>query len=135
MIVEDEAIIAADLKARVKGLGYSVCASSSSGEEAIQLAELEHPDLIIMDIVLDGEMDGIEAAHQIRTRLNIPIIFLTAYADEGRISRAKLTLPFGYLLKPFKDRDLKVAIEMALYVAQVDEDRKQVEAALRESES
>ena len=134
LIVEDDGIVARDIQNRLKSLGFEVTASVSSGEEAIIKAKEDLPDLVLMDIVLKGEMDGIEAAEIIRSRFDIPVIFLTAYADEERLERAKLTIPLGYILKPFQDRDLKIAIEMALYAAKVDAKRKQAEEALRKSE-
>ncbi len=134
MIVEDEAIIAKEIKISLEDMGYTVISVVASGEQAIEKADQNYTDLILMDIRLKGRMDGIEAAERIRSRLGIPVVFLTAYADEDKLERAKLTMPFGYVLKPFEDRDLKVAIEMALYVAKVDNKRKQTEEALRESE-
>jgi len=134
MIVEDEAIVGEELKISLEDMGYTVTSINKSGEQAIEKAEQDCPDLILMDIRLKGRMDGIEAAERIRSRLEIPVVFLTAYADDDKLERAKLTIPFGYILKPFQDRDLKVAIDMALYVAKVDNKRKQTEEALRESE-
>jgi len=134
LIVEDDGIIAMDLESRLKSFGYSIPAITSSGEESVQKVEEHHPDLVLMDIVLKGEMDGIEAAEIIRSRFGIPVIFITAYADEKRLERAKLTTPFGFILKPFQDRDLKVTIEMALYVAKADAERKRAAEALRRSE-
>jgi PAS domain S-box-containing protein len=134
LIVEDDTIIAMDLENQLKNLGYGVSAKVSYGKDAIQKAKENTPDLVLMDIVIKGEIDGIEAAEEIRTQFDIPVVFLTAFADKERIERAKLTMPFGYILKPFQDRDLKVTIEMALYVAKVDTKRKQAEHDLRESE-
>ena len=134
MIVEDNAITAMDIENQLKNLGYGVTAKVSYGEEAIQKAKENTPDLVLMDIVLKGEMDGIEAAEEIRTQLDIPVIFLTSFADKDRLKRAKLAYPFGFLLKPFQNKDLKVTIEMALYVFKVDAERTQAEEALRESE-
>ncbi len=127
LVVEDEGIIARDLQNVLTGLGYVVSAVVSSGEAAVEQAAQTRPDLVLMDIVLDGEIDGIEAAEQIRIRFDIPVIFLTAYADEKMLKRAKVTEPFGYLLKPFEDRELSTNIEMALY-------KHQMEKKLRESE-
>ena len=127
LIVEDEAIVAADLEAELEIMGYEVCAVATLAEEAIGLAETLRPDLVIMDIVLRGEMDGIEAARQIKDRLYIPVIFLTAYADESMLERAKITEPFGYLLKPFAGQELHITIETALY-------RAEMQRRLRESE-
>ena len=130
LIVEDDIIVATDIQSRLKNLGYSVYEIVSSGEKAVQKIEEHKPDLVLMDIVLKGEMDGIEAAEIIRSRFDIPVVFLTAYADEERFERAKLTIPFGYILKPFQDRDLKITIEMALYTAKVDVERKRAEERL-----
>ena len=132
MIVEDDAITALDIENQLKNLGYSVSAKVSRGEKAIQKAKENTPDLVLMDIILKGEMDGIEAAEAIHTQFNIPIVFLTAYADKNRLTRAKLTNPYGYILKPFHDKDLEVTIEMALYVAKADAERRQAEEALKE---
>lgn len=115
MIVEDEKIVARDIKIRLKKLGYNVLDIVSSGEEAIWKAEETNPDLVLMDIVLKGDIDGIEAAKQIRNRFNIPVIYLTAYSDDGAIERAKLTEPSGYIIKPFQIRELRSSIEIALY--------------------
>lgn len=115
MIVEDEKIVARDIKNRLKKLGYNVLDIVSSGKEAIWKAEETNPDLVLMDIVLKGDIDGIEAAKQIRNRFNIPVIYLTAYSDDGAIERAKLTEPSGYIIKPFQIRELRSSIEIALY--------------------
>lgn len=131
MIVEDDAITALDLENQLKNLGYGVSAKVSRGEDAIQKAKENTPDLVLMDIILKGELDGIEAAKEIHTLFDIPVIFLTAYADKDRLKRAKLANPYGYILKPFQDKDLEVTIEMALYVAKVDAERKQVEEEQR----
>lgn len=104
LIVEDERITAEDIRLSLGGLGYAVTGMASSGEEAIRKAEEPHPDLVLMDIVLGGDMDGIEAADRIRARFNIPVVYLTAYADEKTLERAKVTQPFGYILKPFDDK-------------------------------
>jgi len=126
MIVEDEWITADDLRMSLQSLGYTVTSMSSSGEEAIQNAEKDKPDLVLMDIVLKGEMDGIEAASQIRSCYNIPIIYLTAFADEKILERARITEPFGYIVKPFVNEDLKIAIEIALYKHRVEKERKKL---------
>ncbi len=115
LIVEDESIVAKDIQMCLRKLGYKVVAICSSGEEAI-LAVTEHvPDLVLMDIMLKGEIGGIEAADQINSKFNIPIIFLTAYADESTLNRAKVTEPHGYIIKPFKEIDLRTTVEVALY--------------------
>ena len=115
LVVEDERIVATDIKMSVQRLGYAVCGIAFSGEEAIKKAEEMHPDLVLMDIVLEGDIDGIEAASAIRTRFDIPIVYLTAYADEETLERAKITEPFGYIIKPFEDRELNSILEIALY--------------------
>lgn len=115
LIVEDEKIVALDIKRRLMNLDYSVCGIASTGEEAIEDAKTLKPDLVLMDIMLKGEMDGIEAADIIKNRYNIPIVFLTASSDEKTIQRAKVTEPYGYILKPFEMRDLRSTIEIALY--------------------
>ncbi len=127
LIVEDDGIVALDIESRLKKLGYSVSGVVNYAEKAIENIEVHNPDLVLMDIVLKGEMDGIETAEIIRSRFDIPVVFLTAYADEERFERAKFTMPFGYILKPFQDKDLKITIEMALYVAKVNAERKQAE--------
>ena len=135
LIVEDEVIISIDLKSRLEKLGYQVCDRVQTGRAALAAADREKPDMVLMDIILKGDMDGIEAADLIRARYDIPVIFITAWADEERLARAKQTMPFGYLLKPFQDRDIKVTVEMAMYVSRVDRDRRQAEEALREREA
>ncbi len=127
LIVEDERIVAEDLRADLQGLGYHITAIASTGEDAIKKVNENNPDLILMDINLKGDMDGIEAADQIRSSYDIPIVYLTAYADENTIERAKLTDPFGYIIKPFDDRSLHVNIEMSLY-------KHKMEKKLKESE-
>ena len=102
-------------------MGYSVVAVSSSGEEAIEKAEKTQPDLVLMDIMLAGAMDGVEAAEQIHDQLHIPVIFLTAYADDHILERAKRAEPYGYIIKPFKeDREVHIAIEMALHKLEME---------------
>ena len=133
LIVEDEAIIAHGIKIGIEKMGYSAGSIVSRGADAIRKAEKDHPDLILMDIQLKGEMDGIEAADIIQSRFGIPVIFLTAYDDNERVKRAKSALPYGYVLKPFQDRDLKIAIEMGLYTAEMNALRKRDEEALRRS--
>jgi len=115
LLVEDERIVAMDLKHRLENMNYTVLAVVSSGEEAVEKAALMLPDLILMDIVLMGEMDGIHAAQIIKDNYNIPVLYLTAYSDEKTLKRAKITGPFGYIIKPFEDMELHSAIEIALY--------------------
>lgn len=106
----------------LRKLGYNVVAICSNGEDAIRAAKEHSPDLVLMDIMLKGEMSGIEAAEQIRSRFNMPIIYLTAYADESTLSKAKITEPYGYIIKPFKEIDLRTSIEMAQYKHQKETD-------------
>ncbi len=127
MVVEDEGIIAQDIKNCLEGLGYVVPDVVFTGREAILRAEELRPDLVLMDIVLKGEIDGIETAAEIRRKYNIPIVYLTAYEDDKTLKRAKLTEPLGYILKPFEERYLRSSIEMALY-------KHQMETKLKENE-
>lgn len=115
LVVEDESIVSKDIQHSLTKLGYTVVGAASTGEKAIEIARDFHPDIILMDIMLKGEMNGIQAAEIIRKELNIPIIFLTAYADEATLSKAKITEPFGYIIKPFKEIDLHTSIEMGIY--------------------
>lgn len=124
MIVEDEWTIAEEIRMVLQSLEYNVTSMSSSGEEAIKNAEKDKPDLVLMDIVLEGEMDGIQAANEIRSRFNIPIIYLTAYTDDKILERASVTGPFGYIVKPFVNEDLKISIEIALYKHRIEKERK-----------
>ncbi len=134
LIVEDQVLIAHKLKAALESLGYKVIGIEMTAEKGIALCEKDPPDLVLMDIILEGQVDGIEAAEVIRSRWGIPIIFLAAFADKERLKRAKPAYPFGYLIKPFRDQDLKITVEMALYVSKVDAERKKAEEALRFSE-
>jgi CheY-like chemotaxis protein len=115
LVVEDEKIIAKDIANVLKKFGYAVPAIASSGEEAVRRLEEMPVDLVLMDIVLKGDIDGIEAAKRITERFNIPVVHLTAYADEDTLSRVKETRPFGYIIKPFKERELYTTIEIALH--------------------
>jgi len=115
MVVEDMSIVANDIRLCLKKSGYDVTAIVSSGEEAITKAQEDMPDLILMDISLSGEMDGIDAAGQIRSKYNISVIYLTSYSDDALLERAKRTEPYGYILKPFEERELYSTVEMALY--------------------
>lgn len=115
LVVEDEGIVAKSIKDMLTRLGYEVPAIAASGEDAIKRAAEHKPDLVLMDIVLRGTVDGIEAAKEIRARFDIPVIYLTAYADDTTVSRAKMTAPYGYLVKPFNERELHAALEIALY--------------------
>jgi len=127
MVVEDEFIVARDLQSLLEGLNYEVTSLNSTGEEAVRAALAERPDLVLMDIVLAGKMDGVQAAEAIRAQTGIPVVFITAFADKETTGRAKITEPLAYILKPFERRELEVTIELALYKARMD-------AKLRESQ-
>ena len=127
LVVEDELIVAENIKKILEDMGYTVTGLATSGIEAINIAEEDRPDLVLMDIVIQGEMDGIDAANKIRSRFGTPIVYLTAYADDKTLERAKISEPFGYIIKPFEDRELQSNIEMALY-------KSKMERKLRESE-
>ncbi len=133
MIVEDEIIAAESEKRSLEELGYSVTSTVASGEKAIKKAEEDKPDLVLMDIELKGKMDGIEAAGIISSRFHIPSIFVTAYADDKILERAKITEPFGYIIKPFEKRELHSNIEMALYKNKAEEERKKLIKELQDS--
>ena len=125
LVVDDEAIVAKNLQRILNKLGYRVPEIAFSGEDAVTIADTIQPDLILMDINMPGELDGIEAANLIRPRLDTPIIFVTAHADEEIISRAKISEPFGYILKPVTVRELQSNIEMALYKHQLEKELKE----------
>lgn len=115
LVTEDESIVRKDIERCLVNLGYNVIASADNGEDAIELALKHKPDLALMDIMIKGDMNGIAAAEEIKRNLDIPVVFLTAYADENTLNEAKLAEPHGYILKPFKDVDIQTAIEMALH--------------------
>ncbi len=115
LIVEDEGLIAKDLQSMLRRLGYDVPVTVGTGELAIQTAAANQPDLILMDIQLRGNMDGVTAAQTIKDRQDVPIVFLTANSDEATLQRAKVTDPFGFLIKPFEERSIQAGIEVALY--------------------
>lgn len=127
LIVEDESIVAKDLKNRLIKHGYVVPAIASSGEDAIKAVEEHRPDLVLMDIYLKGNIDGIQASEKIHERFDTPVIYLTAYADDNTFQRAKITVPYGYILKPFEERELLNTIETGLY-------KHEMEKRLKESE-
>jgi two-component system cell cycle sensor histidine kinase/response regulator CckA len=127
LVVEDEAIVAMDISVRLRALGYEVVGPASTGADALEFAEATRPDLVLMDIMLRGGMDGVEAARRIRETTGAPIVYLTAYADDSTLRRAKVAEPLGYLLKPFEERELRTTIETALY-------KHRTEVRLRESE-
>lgn len=128
LIVEDEGIIAADVASMLCRIGHEVADVASTGAEAIAKAEQLLPDLVLMDIMLADEMDGVTAADEIRRRFHLPVVFLTAHTDPAMLGRAKLTEPYGYVVKPLNERDLRVGIEMALH-------KHSMEMRLAESEA
>ena len=127
LLVEDELIISQDIKNILKNSGYTVIATAVSGEEAVMKALSLYPDLILMDIVLRGDMDGVDAAVKIRERLAIPIVYLTARLEKETWERAKNTNPYGYVLKPLDDNMLYAAIELAMYRYSIDRKLKESE--------
>ena len=127
LIVEDEQIVSMDIKTSLENLGYVIAGQADRGKDAVKKAGELHPDLVLMDIGLKGEMDGIEAAAQIRARFDLPVIFLTAFANQSTLERAREAEPYGYILKPFENHQLVIAIEMAVY-------KHGMEKKLRESE-
>ena len=130
LIVEDDGIIAKDIQNTLEGLGYAVAAITSNAEGAIEKAAETQPDLVLMDIMLEGDMDGVEAAEQIRDRFGIPVVYLTAHADEKTLHRAKTTGPYGYILKPFNEMELHTNIEIALYKSGLEKKLKENEQLL-----
>lgn len=127
LIVEDSFIVAFHLQKTLESEGYAVMGTETSGEAALALLEKQKPDLILMDIMLAGRLDGVETARTIKSRYNLPVIFITALTDKETIQRAKITEPYGYLTKPFEDREVFTVIEMALY-------KHDIELKLRKSE-
>lgn len=124
LIVEDESIVRKDIERSLTKLGYNVVAQADNGEKAIEMAIERKPEIALMDIMLKGDMTGIEAAAKIKEAINIPVIFLTAYADEATLNKAKITEPHGYILKPFKEIDLHTTIEMALHKHKKEQELK-----------
>ena len=131
LVVDDETIIAMELELHLTRMGYEVVGIADSGLAAIEKARELSPDLIMMDIVMPGKLDGIEAAREIVATMDIPVIFLTAFADPEYINRAKEIGPFGYLVKPYEDRELQAAIEVALYKKGIDDELKRKNEELR----
>ena len=123
LVVEDEELIGQDIKILLEDLGYEVLDLVPSGEEAISLVGKVNANLVLMDIMLEGEMDGIEAAHQINNDFGIPIIYLTAYRNEEILERAKLTEPYAYIVKPFEERELRTNVEIVLNRHRAEKER------------
>ena len=134
LIAEDEVIIAEDIASCLEELGYYICAIDS-GDHLLDIIRETEPDLLLLDIHLKGEIDGVELAAQIKKEFDIPFIFLTAYADKATIDRAKTTEPYGFIVKPFDDKDLRSAIEIALYKHGRDKERFEPKTATPINES
>lgn len=132
LIVEDEQIAAIDLKESLESLGYQVTGIAKSGEQAVEMAREQAPGLLLMDISLAGEMNGIDAARAILSQQTVPIIYVTAYADPGLVEQAKETRPYGYLIKPYDERNLRTEIEIALYKFGLDQNFRKEYATLAE---
>ncbi len=133
LVVEDEVIIAKDIQYSLENLGYSASSLVATGEEAIIKAGEDCPDLVLMDIVLLGDIDGVEAAQKIRSQFDIPVIYMTAYADDEILERAKITEPFGYMIKPFEERELHSNIQMALYKHKMEKSLRQAKEKAEEA--
>jgi len=131
LIVEDEAIVAADLAGKLEGMGYTIAGVAARSEEAIELAWRLRPQLLLMDILLAGDIDGIQTAEMIRKRYDVPVIYLTSHSDRATLTRAKATGPFGYILKPFNEQVLVTQIELALYKHQIDRQLREQRELLR----
>ena len=132
LVVEDEAIVSLLVKESLENLGYSVCGICASGEAALKAIESAPPDLVLMDIKLQGKLDGIETANQI-LKLDIPVIYMTAHAEESTIERAKESEPYGYLLKPVALKELQIAVEMALYKHTMDKEKAHLTNKLQDA--
>ncbi|MEA3487242.1 MAG: response regulator, partial [Thermodesulfobacteriota bacterium] len=131
LVVEDEQIVAIDIHNRLQDMGYGVAAIVSSGEEAIRKTAELCPDLVLMDITLGKGMDGIEAANRIHVKYNIPVIYISSNIAEGRMEQIKATNPFGFIVKPFEDKELRITIEIAIYKHKMEEALSQSEEKYR----
>ncbi len=136
MVVEDEGITALRIQGSLKQMGYTVTSLVFTGEEAVEKAAEEKPDLVLMDIMLGGDMDGVEAAGKIHALYGIPVIYLTAHSDEKMLKRIRSTRPFGYITKPFDDRELRIVVEIAFYKHEMDrmlmENKEALEVKVKE---
>jgi two-component system, cell cycle sensor histidine kinase and response regulator CckA len=136
LIVEDESVNAAVIEHQLKKLGYSVAGIATSGEEALELAQKTKPDVVLMDIQLEGKMDGVEAAITIRKEMGIPVVYLTGNSDEQTIERARITEAFGYLHKPIQEREVHSTLQLALHKAEIEarvrDERKWFATTLRQ---
>lgn len=125
LVVEDEPVVATDLRCELVDMGYEIAGVALDGETALSLAIAENPSLVLMDIGLRGNMDGIDAAEQIRRKVGLPLVYLTAYVDEKTLQRAAATEPLGYLVKPFRAAELRTTVRMALYRHRAEKNRSQ----------
>jgi CheY-like chemotaxis protein len=114
LIVEDDDVLAKIISWRLANLGYPVCGRAASGAEAMELVVKERPDLVLMDINIRGDIDGVETTTMIKKAFKVPVVYLTSHSDGPTVERAKATRPDGFVLKPFGDNELRIAIEMAL---------------------
>ncbi len=130
LVVEDERLVALSIVRCLQGMGYEVPANVASGEEAVRKVIEMEPDLVLMDVRLNGAMDGVEAASRIRDSFHVPIVYLTAYSEEKTLERAKATEPLGYITKPFEERTLQTTVEMALYKAKMDRELRRAKEKL-----
>ncbi len=133
LVVEDEAIVAADLAESLRNLGFEPVGPADSGEQAIALAGSAQPDVVLMDIMLKGTMLGTEAARIIRQQFGLPVVFLTANSDTSIVNRAMTAEPFGYILKPFEERELRINIEMAIYRRMMEREREALTRRLQDA--
>lgn len=133
LVVEDEPNVAEVMRARLESFGYEVCYIAASDMEAIQAAESLVPDIVIMDIKIKGNLDGIDSARQIRSRIEVPIIYLTSYSDDRLLRRAQSTEPFGYLVKPYEANQLKITVEMALFKHRLECERQKLVIDLKDA--
>src|SRR6266700_3975489 len=123
MVVEDEMLVSESIQQSLEKLGYDVAGNASTGEQAVELARRTSPDLVLMDINLPGNLEGIEAAREIRRELSIPVVYLTGYSDPATVQRAQISAPYGYIVKPFTERELEITISIALYRQQIDKEK------------
>ncbi len=129
LVVDDEAIITMQLEERLSAMGYDIAGMSASGEDAVNKARRIRPDLVLMDIVMPGRMNGIEAAEIITNELDIPVVFVTSYADDAIIQKAKSVRPYGYIVKPFNELEIKAAIEVALFRKATEKEEQKLKTA------
>lgn len=133
LVVEDEGIVALQIRTTLEQYGFTVTDTCASGDEAVASIEANPPDLVLMDMKLQGERDGIETAAVIRAQGHIPIVYLTAHSDDGTVERARATEPYGYLLKPFNPQELCITVAVALHKHRLDEEKRVLTEQLEEA--